>query len=232
MGRKKMEINLISNERLSSLLKEKKIKQSELAEKLNYTPQQISRIVTGKERLTEDFARKIIELFKTGDLETDMFDTIRYEWLMGLDNFKTEGDRMDAFYEGKEERTALTIRLVELCGYSVKDINVVCLKNGDNEKTYLPGMTLEEAFMWEQKNGTIITKDVKYDDFIQRTEFDSDCYFFFRRCIEMKSPRGSKRYFYKINEFFDIINAIIEFTECKCAYQFRKLDSKGIYKWC
>lgn len=119
MGRKKVEINPQSGKRLSALLDERNMQQKALAAALHYSPQQISRIITGKDRLTEEFAHKVVALFKTGNLETDLFDTVRYEWLMCYDDFKTVWERMRSISSGKSEIRALITRLIELCGYEI-----------------------------------------------------------------------------------------------------------------
>lgn len=119
MGRKKVEINPECGKRLSLLLNDHEMQQKQLAEALNYTPQQISRIITGKDRLTEEFARKVIEYFKTGNKETDMFDIARFEWLMCYDNYKTLWDQMRSIARGKDEIRALISRLMQLCGYEI-----------------------------------------------------------------------------------------------------------------
>lgn len=71
MGRKRVVINPESGKRLSQLLSDHNIQQKELASALNYTPQQVSRIITGKDRLTEDFARRVVEFFSP-DRPVDM----------------------------------------------------------------------------------------------------------------------------------------------------------------
>lgn len=122
MGRKKVEVNPESGKRLSSLLKDYNMQQKELAKALNYTPQQISRIITGKDRLTEEFAHKVIELFKTGDLETDLLDTVRYEWLMCYDDFKTTGERITSSVEDRSRKTNLIIEIMELHNFHLREV--------------------------------------------------------------------------------------------------------------
>lgn len=225
MGRKKVEVNPESGKRLSELLNDRNMQQKELAEALHYTPQQISRIITGKDRLTEEFAHKVIELFKTGDLETDLFDTVRYEWLMCYDDFKTAGQRLNAINDTKDDVQNSIAQIIELLGYRLEYVRILCLADGDKVKPYPPGITLNEAFDYEQKRGHI-SKEVKFEDFIKKTGQDKGKYFFFKPMITMKSPKGSTRYMEQTN-FTDILNDISEFIDYKCAIQFKRLVDKA-----
>lgn len=117
MGRKRIEINPECGKRLSQLLEKRGVQQKELAAALNYTPQQISRIVTGRDNFTEEFARKVVDFFKTGDMKNDLFEVVRINWLMCRDNYQTEGDRIDSLSNGKDEIRRLIIRLIQLHGY-------------------------------------------------------------------------------------------------------------------
>lgn len=134
MGRKKVAINPESGKRLSQLLSDHNIQQKELAAALNYTPQQVSRIIRGKDRLTEDFARRVVEFFSP-DKPVDMdscgqeefskyydsvlFETVRFEWLMCIDDYRTGWERMVAFSGGKHEIRYLIDRIMKLHGYEI-----------------------------------------------------------------------------------------------------------------
>ena len=236
MGRKRQEINPKCGERLSELLADKQIKQFELANALSYTPQQISRIITGKDRLTEDFAHRVVEYFKTNEIEHDLFDNVRYEWLMCIDDDKTEAQRMHSIGIHRQERETLAIQLIELCGYSIRNINELCLSYGNGTsdyKSYPFGTTPEEAFKHEQQPGGLIPKGTDYEDFIHRTSKDGNSYFFYKPVIEFVSPRGSKHYFYNQADFLSIVREIIEFVDFKCSVQFRRVvdGAKNVYEW-
>lgn len=82
MSRRRTEINTIRGKRLRTLLLENNMDQKLLAEKIGYTKEHISYIINGRRNLTADAAELIVKLFPT----------IRFEWLMGYDNFKTEED--------------------------------------------------------------------------------------------------------------------------------------------
>jgi len=77
--RKKEEINKICGKRLRELISASNLTQYEFADKINYTEQQVSYMVNGKRRITPDAAMRIAE----------MFPPTRFEWLLGLDDFKT-----------------------------------------------------------------------------------------------------------------------------------------------
>ena len=114
MGRKAVTINPERGERLKQLLQEYNVSQKEIASVLNYSPEQISYIINGKRNLTEPAAKEIIKYFnsinennakhRASILEKEMLKqktinfawqsniqpkTIRFEWLMGYDDFKT-----------------------------------------------------------------------------------------------------------------------------------------------
>lgn len=120
MGRKKIEINPECGKRLLKLLKKHNIQQKELAKALNYTPQQISRIVTGRDNFTEEFACKIVEFFRNCDRDHDLYEVVRLNWLMCRDNFETEGERIHSISAGKDEMKRLILRLIQLHGYDLK----------------------------------------------------------------------------------------------------------------
>lgn len=101
MPRKKVEINPECGLRLKWLLRENGIKQIELARKLNYEPQHVSSIITGRKRLTSETAYQIANMFH-----------VRAEWLLCQDDYRTleekesssqkaweDAQRVSAFYD-------------------------------------------------------------------------------------------------------------------------------------
>lgn len=117
MGRKTVTIDPQKGERLKQLLQEYSVSQKEIAAVLHYSPEQISYIINGKRNLTEPAAKEIIKYFNSINvnkakqqasiIEKEMLEqktisfawqsniqpkTIRFEWLMGYDDFKTEQD--------------------------------------------------------------------------------------------------------------------------------------------
>lgn len=68
-------IRRIQGERIKECMRERNIKSSELAEKLNYTPQHISYVINGKRRLTKDMAISIADyLNKNSQTKTQFIE--------------------------------------------------------------------------------------------------------------------------------------------------------------
>ena len=68
-------IRRIQGERIKECMRERNVKSSELAEKLNYTPQHISYVINGKRRLTKDMAISIADyLNKTSPTKTQFIE--------------------------------------------------------------------------------------------------------------------------------------------------------------
>lgn len=59
MGNKLLDINRKSHQRLKSWMRENKISQKDLAKGVDYTPQYLSSVITGKKRLTYELALRI-----------------------------------------------------------------------------------------------------------------------------------------------------------------------------
>ena len=119
-----------SGKRLKTLLKNTHCSQKELAQFLNYAPNHISMIVTGKRKLTAETARKIIENYSP---ET------RFEWLLGWDDFETEKDVQE--YVNSIEPVINTLwdeddaaeAFLKALGYTWKLSNLRSRKNGEFE---------------------------------------------------------------------------------------------------
>lgn len=82
MSRTKTEINPKRAENVKKLIEAEKITQTELADRIHMTQQNISRIVQMKQPLTEETARHIIE----------QYPKYRIEWLLGYDDYMTTAD--------------------------------------------------------------------------------------------------------------------------------------------
>ena len=91
MARKRLEINKDSGNRLRQLLQENGLTQQFFAEQVGYTEQHVSLLVTGKRRLTPEAATQI----------TKMFPPVRFEWLMGFDDYKTPERKKHSEYSKK-----------------------------------------------------------------------------------------------------------------------------------
>lgn len=109
--------------RVKELLKENGMKQRELAEKLDYTNEHLNRILNGREPLTEKTASEIVKIFPS----------VRIEWILGLDDFRSESEKgWTQFFEQKSEwdkRLTAFRLLLDLAGYEIQ------LRNEDNQDT-------------------------------------------------------------------------------------------------
>ncbi|MBQ3176906.1 MAG: helix-turn-helix transcriptional regulator [Clostridia bacterium] len=83
MGRKKQEIDPICGKRLQSLLDEFGMTQVQFAEKTIYTKEYINRMVRGSVAITPDKAK---------EFTSKLFSGVRWEWLAGIDDYKTLDD--------------------------------------------------------------------------------------------------------------------------------------------
>jgi len=89
----KKEINQKSCIRLRELISDLKMTQSQFGELLGLGARQISCMVNGTRRLTEENARRLARLFPE----------VRYEWLMGYDDYKTEDEYRTSILNSKVE---------------------------------------------------------------------------------------------------------------------------------
>lgn len=231
MGRKAIAINPECGKRLASLLEKYGIQQKTLADKLAYTPQQISRIVTGKDRLTEIFAKRVIDFIKA-EYGTDYFETVRFDYLMGVDNFETEGDRIHSITTEHTVSIDLVTKLIENAGYIVENVNIPCLAENDEIiKQYPPDIDLEKIFSHEQQSeNSLIPPGAEYNEFISRTE---GIRFVYKPSVRMKSPKGSSYCFQDTKEYMDMVQNICDFAAFQCATKFKRLidGARHLYDW-
>ena len=116
MGRKKVIINPESGKRLSAWLKEANVTQAELAASLHYTQQHISNIATGQKNLGYDLAEYISENIPNREGEH-----VRIEYLLGKDDFKTDGSRIHAIHETIQKRSDLIEQVIESHHYQISE---------------------------------------------------------------------------------------------------------------
>lgn len=86
MSRKAMSINEKSGERFKKFLKKNNLTQKAFAKNFGYTEQHISYIAQGRRNLTAEMARAICA----------KYPNTRTEWLLGLDDFESEYERVAA----------------------------------------------------------------------------------------------------------------------------------------
>ena len=129
MARKRQQINPESGKRLKKWMDYIGITSQSLCTAINYTPQYISDIVTGKKRLTPDLAILISNIScsfvhkRTGSRITlGVRDRVRAAYLLLEDDFMTEGDRFDSGAENRTNRKDLLECLLKLHFYEIKDV--------------------------------------------------------------------------------------------------------------
>ena len=115
MSKKRSEINPIRAERVKTILDREGITQQKLAEMIFQTQQNVSRILTGKQPLTEETARAIIDAAnKISDQnaaqkagisleEYGYHVTYRIEWLLGYDDKMTVEDEISGYFTLKNK---------------------------------------------------------------------------------------------------------------------------------
>lgn len=114
MRRSRAEVNPKSALRVKELLEDHKMNQKQLADALHYTEQHISLILTGKRPLLPETAKEIAKLFPP----------VRFEWIMGYDDFRTpteykEFPHAKAAVDKQFAKQAVTM-LADTFGYKFK----------------------------------------------------------------------------------------------------------------
>lgn len=142
MSRKKTEIDPVRAERVKILIDREGITQTEFAERIFQTQQNVSRIINLKTALTEETARDIVSAFPG----------YRIEWLLGYDDSMTVIEQfMNTVQTANEEATLLHhgfMSFAQLSGFKIDVAPIV-----GNE-------TLEETFQ-NIKNHCTISRDGK-----------------------------------------------------------------------
>lgn len=119
MPRKPVEINPECGKRVKKWLDYVDITQEELAKRINWSQQHISRVINGRERLTEDRAKDIADKIPDKNGEHILAD-----FLLCKIGAKTERELIHNRFETLNTRTDLISDLIESLGYSLtyKDI--------------------------------------------------------------------------------------------------------------
>ncbi|MBQ4354261.1 MAG: helix-turn-helix transcriptional regulator [Clostridia bacterium] len=125
----KKEINQKSCIRLRELISDLEMTQSQFGDLLGLGARQISCMVNGVRRLTEDNARRIAQLFPK----------VRYEWLMGYDDYKTELEYKNSKLDEKLFELHKDIReYIELCGITDKIVSQIGYEFTNTSLAQLP----------------------------------------------------------------------------------------------
>lgn len=125
MSRKKTEINPERAERVKKIIEWEKISQTDFADRIHQSQQNVSRIVNLKNALTEETAQEIIKVFPR----------YRIEWLLGYDDYPTFADQLNGFvnktnHEGNLLFTGFA-SFAQLNGYKVEISPIVGNKSLD-----------------------------------------------------------------------------------------------------
>lgn len=162
-GRPKKQVNQLSSKRLGILLDELKkrdgISQIDFAERIHMAQQNVSRLRNGRVNLSAEHAKSIAAAFPE----------YRVEWLLGLDDFKTEEAyeahlekrSRAAFGQALSERWSLQAsfrQLAELNGYTVTE-GFAALSNDD--KSGIPGGDSDETI----KDSWYVRRDYEWARF-------------------------------------------------------------------
>lgn len=136
MSKPKTQLNLKANERIKELVLDSGLTRERFAETINYTPQHLSRLLskTNPTPVTIDTANRIAQVYH-----------VRYEWVMGIDDYKTDTDCMEAQVERAQAiGDAVHCLFKEYCkdnGFSIKlyekdDLEKLGLRRYDDYSPY------------------------------------------------------------------------------------------------
>lgn len=128
MGRKKVEINPESGNRLRAWLKEVNVSAQALCTSIGYTPQYMSDIITGKKRLTPDLA----QLIENAPLGIPPEKKVRREYLLCKDNYMTELHWTEDYEAKSSKFNSDLVSVIKGLGYSVDQLDTT----GNNIKDY------------------------------------------------------------------------------------------------
>ena len=190
MARKRQQINPESGKRLKKWMDYIGITSQSLCTAINYTPQYISDIVTGKKRLTPDLAILISNIScrfvhkRTGSKITlGICNRVRAEYLLLEDDFMTEGDRVDSGVENRTKRKDLLESLLRLHCYEIKDVTDAMPIEYDDEGREFQRQT----YALVSPRGSVRTfSDAQLSDFLSKIDdsIEMQCAFQFRKLLD------------------------------------------------
>ena len=190
MARKRQQINPESGKRLKKWMDYIGITSQSLCTAINYTPQYISDIVTGKKRLTPDLAILISNIScsfvhkRTGSKITlGICNRVRAEYLLLEDDFMTEGDRVDSGVENRTKRKDLLESLLRLHCYEIKDVTDAMPIEYDDEGREFQRQT----YSLVSPRGSVRTfSDAQLSDFLSKIDdsIEMQCAFQFRKLLD------------------------------------------------
>ncbi len=130
MARKKQEINPECGKRLKSWLDFAGLTAQTLCKAINYTPQYMSDVITGKKRLPPDLAKTISNMpsfYVDGSSEIKINlpqdKRVRKEYLLCEDEYMTELHELAAYEKRSIARVSGVTSVIESHGYSVETLD-------------------------------------------------------------------------------------------------------------
>lgn len=187
MARKRQQINPKSGKRLKEWMDYIGITSQSLCTAINYTPQYISDIVTGKKRLTPDLAALISNVScsfmhkRTGaEITLGVCNRVRAEYLLLEDDYMTESDRINSKCENQIGRKELLECLLKLHFYEIKDITDTMPIEYDEDGRGFQRQT----FALISPRGSVRTfSDIQLSEFFSKIDdsIEMQCAFQFRK---------------------------------------------------
>lgn len=190
MARKRQQINPESGKRLKKWMDYIGITSQSLCTAINYTPQYISDIVTGKKRLTPDLAILISNIScsfvhkRTGSRITlGVRDRVRAAYLLLEDDFMTEGDRFDSGAENRTSRKDLLECLLKLHFYEIKDVTDTMPIEYDEEGRGFRQLTYA---LVSPRGSVRIFSNAQLSEFLSKLDdsIEMQCAFQFRKLLD------------------------------------------------
>lgn len=190
MARKRQQINPESGKRLKKWMDYIGITSQSLCTAINYTPQYISDIVTGKKRLTPDLAILISNIScsfvhkRTGSrIALGVRDRVRAAYLLLEDDFMTEGDRFDSGAENRTNRKDLLECLLKLHFYEIKDVTDTMPIEYDEEGRGFRQLTYA---LVSPRGSVRIFSNAQLSEFLSKLDdsIEMQCAFQFRKLLD------------------------------------------------
>ena len=190
MARKRQQINPESGKRLKKWMDYIGITSQSLCTAINYTPQYISDIVTGKKRLTPDLAILSSNIScsfvhkRTGSRITlGVRDRVRAAYLLLEDDFMTEGDRFDSGAENRTNRKDLLECLLKLHFYEIKDVTDTMPIEYDEEGRGFRQLTYA---LVSPRGSVRIFSNAQLSEFLSKLDdsIEMQCAFQFRKLLD------------------------------------------------
>lgn len=188
MGRKGIEINPKTAERIKIFCKEQGITQKTLALAIDYTPEYINGIANGKKGLSFEAAQRVCNAFPATEY--------RPEWLLGQDDVKTREEWRDIIKKGREKdkeiRDEWLLAVISMARHWPDSMNLIQTDDG--------GLLIKHAV--DSSNGLHIVTELSSEqtkhfvdeirDFIEmRVRWLTHSYPGYRLIKESELPNGS-----------------------------------------